>query len=338
MRINPIVNKVLTFIRNNNLLEENDFCLLGISGGTDSVSLLDIFNNLHDIWEINIGIAHVNYNLRGDFSIEEENYVRQLSIYYNVPFYSISLNLTNILKNKKGSLEEIARNIRLNFFEETAQKNGYKKIVLAHNANDQAETVLMKLIRGSVSGLKGIETKRVISPGNSDIFLIRPLLCLSRNEIENYCKSQSLIVKNDLSNFDDDFTRNRIRKYLLPIILDENPKFLEIINQTSAVFSQEDKFIEKIAYGIFEDSLISSDNNKLVFSNKINNYDDFLQRRIINIAYKEITGKINGLSFKNLEAIKNCIHKGISKKLIELPNKILFTKNKDHLIFFKDEK
>ncbi len=334
MQIPPLLNKVLSFITKNNLIEDNDQTLLGVSGGPDSVALLNIFYQLKNILKITIGVAHVNYNLRKDASIEEELYVKKISEKYQLPFYNLSLNLKELPKN--GSLEDNARNIRYDFFENVALKNNYNKLVLAHNANDQAETILMKFIRGAVSGLKGIESKREFSLKNKELILVRPLLCLSRNEIELYCQEQNLSPKTDLSNFEDIYTRNRIRNKLIPLIIAENPNFLEVAEQTSIVLNQEDKYLQNIARDVFTKAFIKKDSDKIILSYAVfKNFEDCIQRRVIKIAYQELTQNTKSFSYKNLEAIRECITKNISKKVIGLPDNYFFTKEKEHLIFYR---
>jgi tRNA(Ile)-lysidine synthase len=331
MQISPIINKVLSFITKNTLIEEKDICLLGVSGGPDSVALLDIFFQLKNILKITVGIAHVNYNLRGQASTDEENYVRELSEKYEIPFFNLSIDLNSI--PEKGSLEDKARNIRYEFFEKISLENNYNKIILGHNANDQAETILMKLIRGSVSGLKGIQAKREFSINNK-VSLVRPLLGLSRIEIEDYCRKQKLSPKTDFSNFENIYTRNRIRNNILPLFIAENSNFLETVEQTSIVLSEEDKYLQQIAHEAFNSAFIKKDSEKVILSSSVfKSFESFLQRRVIKIAYELLTGDTKSFSYKNLEAIRECISEGISKKVIGLPNDYFFTKDRNYLVF-----
>lgn len=336
MQISPTVNKVITFIYKNNLIEKNDNCLLAISGGVDSTSLFHIFLNVQKILKIKLGIAHINYNLRGEDSHKDEEYVKNLCEINKIPLYSKSINLKKILETEKISLEEKARNIRYDFFEEIANNNNFNKIILAHNSNDQTETILFKMIRGSISGLSGMETIRNYSK-NNNLKIVRPLLCLTRFEIEEYCKKNNLTPRIDLSNYENDYTRNRIRNKILPLILEENPNFLEITSQMSSVLEEENKFLDKIAKENYFKIFVSKDENKIILSDKgLKTFDVCLQRRIIRIAYEELTKDINFLTYKHLVAIQETIQKSESGKIIELPNNYYFIKDKLYLIFYKD--
>lgn len=336
MQLNPENNKLLTFILKNNLLAKNDRCLVAVSGGTDSVALLDLLFKLRKLLKIQLAVAHVNYNLREQASIDEEEYVKSLAELYQIPFYCCSLELKKILQTKKGSLEDIARNIRYQFFEKISKENNFHKIALAHNANDQAETVLMKLIRGAAGGLKGMETKRTFSIKNQNLQIIRPLLCFGRAETEEYCKQNNLEPKTDLSNFEDIYTRNRIRNKILPLLISENPNFLEAVQQTSNVLSQEDKYLTDIAKKIYHNSLVFSDQSKVILSHSsLKSCEEFLLRRVFKAAFEKLSNDLKSLSYKHLEAIREILENGISQKIIELPENYFFTKDRDYLIFHK---
>lgn len=333
-KVLPIINQVLEHSYKNKLFNEGDFCLIGVSGGFDSVSLLNILIEIQPILKIKLAIAHVNYNLRGKASLEEELYVKILAEKYELPFYSLSINLNEMLIEKKASLEDLAREVRYSFFEKVALEHNYNKIALAHNANDQVETVLMKLIRGSVSGLKGIQAKRVFSLTNKKLHVIRPILTLPRKEIEAYCLQKKLEPKTDLSNFENNYTRNRIRNIILPSLLKENPNFMEIIENTSKVISEEDDFLQEIADKVYLLSIITQLNNRIILShNKIKEEPYLIQRRIFKTAFQDLTQGQSSFSFKNLSAINNCIDKNTSNKTIELQNNYYFTKDRDYLIF-----
>jgi len=336
MQISPILNKTLTFIYKNNLIKKNDNCLLAISGGIDSTALFYIFLKLQRLLKIKLAVAHINYNLRGDDSLKDEEFVKSLCETNNIQLYSKSINLKEILKTDKGSLEDKARNIRYKFFEEIANREGFNKIVLAHNSNDQAETIIFRMMRGSISGLSGMEIERDYSKENNNLKIIRPILCLKRSEIDEYCKTNNLSPRIDLSNYENEYARNRIRNKILPLILEENPNFLEISSQMSNVLEQENIFLDNIAKETYLKTIISKDENKIILSyKKLKEFSECLQRRIIRLAYEELAQDINFLTYKHLFAIQENIQKSESGKVIELPDNYYFIKDKDYLIFYK---
>lgn len=333
-----VINKVINFIKNKELLSIDDNCLLAVSGGFDSTVLIDIISKIKNLFKINsLSIAHINYNLRGEDSINDQIFVEKLCQKYNFKNYTLNINLNSYLASmtKADSLENVARQLRYEFFEKIAQENNYNKIILAHNANDNAETVLLKLIRGTVSGIKGIESQRDFSQNNS-IKIIRPLLCLSRDEIEIFAQENNLNPRSDLSNLENDYTRNRIRNNFLPFILKENPNFLESISQTGEVFNKEDKYLDKLANKIIFQSLISSKDNQIIISyNQLMKNDDEILGRVIKNIFFKLRKDKKSFSYKNIEAIKSNLKNQTSKKIIELPDNYFFLKDRDYLIFSK---
>lgn len=328
--LNPVSKTVFTFIQKKNLIQENDNCLIAVSGGADSVSALDLIYKLKTLLKINsLAIAHINYNLRGDFSIQEALYVKNLAEQYQIPFYLKEVNLLDTT-----SIENTARNIRYDFFEEIAKKHHYNKIIVAHNANDHAETVLIKLIKGTVTGLKGIEASRAFSMTNKNLKIIRPLLCLSRPEIEAYCQEMSLEYKTDLSNFENDYTRNRVRNTILPLIFNENPNFLSSIQKMTTVFSEEEDFIKKRVVEIYKKSIVKLESNLLILDEKeilIN--PDAIIRRIIKYAYEQLLQNTKLITYNRLDEIVTNIRKNISAKVIELGDDLFFVKDRNYLVF-----
>ena len=246
-------DKVLNIINKYNMVNENDKIVVGVSGGPDSVSLLYILYNLQKKLNIKIYVAHINHMIRKEAD-EESEYVRKICEKLNVEFYIKKVDVQNEAKRLKIGTEEAGRNIRYSFFEEIAQKVGANKIATAHNSNDNAETVLMNIIRGtSVSGLKGIEKVR-------EGKYIRPLIECSRQEIEEYCEINNLHPKYDLSNNENIYTRNKIRNLLIPYLQKEfNPSIVDGINRLSSIAAEEEQFINKIVENEYSRLLITAD-------------------------------------------------------------------------------
>ena len=199
-----MIEKVKDTIKKYNLIEENDKILVGVSGGPDSMALLKALQSLG----YNICVAHINHGLRENAIIDEE-YVLNYCEKNNIPCYVKRVNLKENLENM--SPEEAGRKIRYEFFDEILKQENCSKIATAHNSNDNAETVIMNMLRGSgLSGLKGIEAKR-----NN---IIRPLIKISRKEITNYCSENNIEPRHDESNDEAIFTRNKIRIEQLPVL------------------------------------------------------------------------------------------------------------------------
>ena len=227
-----MIEEVLKTIEQYNLIEDGDKIVLAVSGGPDSIAMLDILNKLRknsnteekkvkekhngrnrkiNKIDFQICVAHVNHMIREEAK-EDEKYVKNYCEKNGIEFYSKSIDVQKIANNNKIGTEEAGRFVRYEFFDEILEKTKSNKIAIAHNMNDKVETVLMNIIRGAGSlGLKGIEPKR-------DNKYIRPLIETERKDIEEYCNINKLEPKFDESNNDNTYTRNKVRNILNPFI------------------------------------------------------------------------------------------------------------------------
>ena len=232
--------KILKTIKKYNLIKDGDKIVVGVSGGPDSITLLDLLLKLknQNIIKFDIVVCHINHMIREEATSDEE-YVKEYCNKHNIECFVKRAEVEEIAKQNKMGTEETGRKIRYDFFYEILEKTKSNKIATAHNANDNAETVLMNLIRGcGTSGLKGIEA--------NNKQLIRPLIECSRKEIEEYCKQNNLNPRIDKTNFENDYTRNKIRNMLIPYIQENfNPNIIEGINRLSSLSKQENDYLEK---------------------------------------------------------------------------------------------
>ena len=191
---------VLKTIEKYNLINANDKIVLGVSGGPDSLFMLNILNNLKETLHIKLVVAHINHMIR-DEADSEEQFVKAFCEKINVEFYSKRIEVEKYANNNKIGLEEAGRKIRYEFFEEICEQTGSNKIAVAHNKNDKVETIIMHILRGSgISGLQGIQPQT-----NNKI--IRPIIEIERKDIEKYCEEKNLEPRIDQSNFDNSYTR-----------------------------------------------------------------------------------------------------------------------------------
>ena len=235
-----IEKEVLSTIKKYNMIKEGDKVVIGVSGGPDSITLLNVLNKFKEKLNIKIYVAHINHSIRKEAD-EETEYVREFCKKKGVEFFFKKIDVEQEAKKLKIGTEEAGRNIRYAFFEEVAKKVGANKIATAHNSNDNAETVLMNIIRGtSISGLKGIEKMR-------DNKFIRPLIETTRDKIEEYCKIENLNPRYDKSNKENVYTRNKVRNLLIPYIQKEfNPNIIEGINRLSNIATEEERFLNSL--------------------------------------------------------------------------------------------
>ena len=234
-----MIHKFKDFIAKENLFEPNQKVLLAVSGGLDSVAMTYLFKEAG----FNFGIAHCNFNLRGQDSIDDEIFVKKLSKKLEVAYFSKSFDTEKIASKNKQSIQIIARELRYTWFDKILKSTDYQCVATAHHLNDSIETVLYNFTKGSgIRGLHGILSKN----GN----IIRPLLFATRVEIENYAKAANIPYQTDASNASDKYSRNRIRHHVIPILQSINPSFektvsenIERLKETEAIF---DTAIERI--------------------------------------------------------------------------------------------
>lgn len=216
--------KFIEFIETEELIQKNDKILVAFSGGPDSVALGRLLMGIKDFYGLDLGFCHINHNLRGEESDGDEEFCRDFSQKHKFDFFALRADVLGYAKDKKIGLEEAGREIRYEFLQETAKKNSYNKIALAHNLDDNVETFLFRLMRGTgIQGLKGIPVKR----DN----IIRPILFMKKLEILSFLKEINQDYKVDSSNNENVYTRNKIRLELIPYIEKEfNPRFKDNIS------------------------------------------------------------------------------------------------------------
>lgn len=231
-----MLTSIKSTIREFDMLKSGDKVIIALSGGADSVCLLHTMNNLKQELDIILEACHVNHNLRGIESDGDEAFVRKLCESANIPLNVRSVDV-NALKEKHQSTEECARNVRYAFFDEIGNN---AKIATAHTINDNAETVLLNLVRGTaLKGLCGIPPVR----GN----IIRPLINISRKMIEEYCARNNIDFVTDKSNFSDDYTRNKLRINVIPLLEKINPSLCFGINRMCRALREDEAFFNAIA-------------------------------------------------------------------------------------------
>lgn len=219
-----VTDKFLDTVAKYRMFENTDAIVVGFSGGADSVCLLHVLNCFKDRFGYKIKAVHINHGIRGDEAKRDEDFAKDFCSNLNILFDVFSFNCVEEAKRNKESVEECGRRLRYMAFNSSCEKNS--KIATAHNANDNAETVIFNIARGTtVKGLSGIPFVR----DN----IIRPLLNCSRTEIEGYCKENNLNFVTDSTNLSVDYTRNKIRHKILPIIEEINPSFTDAFSSLS---------------------------------------------------------------------------------------------------------
>ncbi len=320
--------QVIDTIKKYKLIKENDSIVIGVSGGPDSICLLHILNEIKNELNFKIYVAHINHMIREEAD-EETEYVKEFCKNLGIECYIKRIDVVEIANNLKRGTEETGRQIRYEFFNEILEKTNSNKIATAHNNNDKVETILMNILRGSgTSGLKGIEAIR-------DNMYIRPLINTSREEIEEYCKTNKLEPRIDKSNNENIYTRNKIRNIVIPYIKQEfNPNIIKTINRLSEVANEENEYLNKVTENEFNKLLLEKANNSYVLNLKdFNKLELVIKRRVILYTINELLSSTTGIEKVNIDDIIELCNNNIGNKYLS-PIKNLKVLVKKGKIFF----
>lgn len=304
--------EVLKFIRKYNMYSPGDKVLLGISGGRDSMVMLDIMYKLKDILKIEIGVAHFNHSLRKEADSEEE-FVKNETLKRKLPFYSKKEDVKGYAKEHKIGIEEAARTLRYSYFKRILEKENYNKIAIAHYSRDLSETVVYRLIKGT--GIYGIGG---LLPINENV--TRPILILNFENLEKYVTINNVNYVIDQSNFDTKYTRNKIRHKILPYFKEINEEYENAIFRFAEITWEYRQFVENIF-----NYRVEIDKNKHILFLK----NDFIDNEILRLVFL----KLNKLppSKEETEKLLKMKSKGIRKI-----NGLIIIKNKDKLEISKE--
>ena len=316
--------KVIETIKKYNLIESGDKIVLGVSGGPDSISMLNILKEIKNEFQFEIYVAHINHMIRAE-AVEDEKYVQDYCTKNNIECFIKRIDVQEIANTKKIGTEEAGRKVRYDFFEEVMQKVGANKIGIAHNKNDKIETIIMNLLRGSgLSGLKGIEPIR-------DNKYIRPLIECGRQEIEQYCEENKLQPRIDKTNFENEYTRNKIRNIVIPYVQKEfNPNIIKTLDRLAQVATEESDFVELQTQKSYEKILVERTEKQITLKLKeFNQQEKVIKNRIILLAVKELMGSTQGIEKIHIEDIIKLCDNNVGNKFLT-PNKNLkvLVKNK----------
>lgn len=302
-----MLKKVISYIEKNKILQDRDSVLLGVSGGADSVCMLHVLYSLREKYHLKLYVVHVNHGIRGSEAKRDADFVEQMAENLQIPFRVVTANIPEMAKEQKLSEEEAGRIFRYNTFEQVANEVGANKIAVAHNLNDNSETVLFNLFRGSrLKGLTGI------SPMRGQI--IRPLLCCSRNEIEQYLQEKNLSYCTDSTNKETDYSRNRIRLKLMPYIKENiNQKAEYNIVNAAENLSQVYEYIYGEAQRAYK--IHVKDN---VLLNSAENLNVVILQEVVRMWILENTGRLKDIKANHVNIVIGLLSNQVSKKS-ELP-------------------
>lgn len=319
--------KVKNFIINNKMLAPGDHVVVGVSGGADSVCLLDILCRLSKEYNIKITVVHVNHMIRGEEADSDEAYVKELCEKNNVGFVSVHKDIPQIAIDNKESLELSGRRARYEAFESIKEAD---KIAVAHHGDDQAETVLFNIFRGS--SLKGAGGIRPVRDK-----IIRPLMCVSRNDIEQYLAERKLEFCTDSTNNQLDYTRNKMRNVIIPYVKENiNREVVNSINELAADMQECYDYILEQAKCVYQRCTQRESGLRVCVSELINE-PDIIRRQVLMMAVDEITGSLKDITRKHIQSVDGLLFKDVSK-MVDLPGGLQVVRRYESLEFkFNEE-
>jgi tRNA(Ile)-lysidine synthase len=345
-------SKVQDFIHHHQLLLPHETIIVAVSGGADSVCMLHLLTRLQEHFNLHLHIAHFNHQLRAAESEADSQYVKELAEQFNIP---VTLGSGDVLAHQVSrncTLEEAARELRYMFFYEVAKKVGAKKIAIGHTLDDNVETIIMHILRGTgLSGLKGMSPcsplpyikdtpplfNNSVGQRQHDLSIVRPLLDVTRDETMYYCQKYQFAPRIDSSNLSLSFYRNRIRLELIPLLKQYNPG-LELSLLRLADMAQADiNFIEIQSIQALMNVSQLKDGKILLNRAKTKDLPVAIQRQVIRLAIAGIRGNLKDISLDHIESIRGLLSKPVGKEF-SLPYSLTCYGEYDYIVITNAEK
>jgi tRNA(Ile)-lysidine synthase len=342
-------SKVSDFIQRYSLIPRKEIVVVGVSGGADSVCLLHVLAKWRKELGIKLHIAHLNHQLRGVESEADAEYVSNLVDSLGIPITIDRQDVAAYRTERNCSIEEAARELRYAFLARIAREVGAHRIAVGHTRDDQVETILMHLLRGTgITGLCGLapcspiaydsqgtslraEALSIAKGQRSNLLVIRPLLDITREETASYCQEHQLEPRIDSSNLSPSFFRNRLRLHLLPLLRQYNPSIDQALLRLADIAKEDNAFIEQQASGVW-DEVARQENNTIYLDKKqIAGLPIALQRHLLRAAVTKLAGDVRDIEANHIEAARSLLNKPASKR-ISLPHGLICQGGYDELV------
>jgi tRNA(Ile)-lysidine synthase len=310
-------SRVLNFIGKHSLIPTGETVVVGVSGGADSVCLLNLLTKWQQRLGMKVHAAHLNHQLRGAEAEADARYVVYLAGSLDVPITSDARDVNAYRRDRNCSLEEAARELRYDFLATVAKNVGSRLIAVGHTRDDQVETILLHILRGAgTAGLCGLKPRL---PLVSSIWVIRPLLEVTREETTSYCQQHQLEPRSDSSNLSLSFLRNRLRLELLPLLRKYNPSIDRALLCLAEIADGDVSFIEQQALQLWDK--VAREEGRVVYLDKerVARSPVALQRRLIRLAITRILGNARDIEANHVEAIRNLLTSSRGKS-VSLPH------------------
>lgn len=318
-------------IKQQHIIKPHDCLVVGLSGGPDSVCLLHALSQLKKTMPLTLYAAHLNHNLRGMDANQDAGFAMAFSKQLGIHCIVKSEQVEEVAKREKLSIEAAARQCRYNFLEEVANKIGADKIAVAHHLNDQAETLLLHLLRGSgLTGLVGMVQQRER--------IIRPLLKIRREEILRYCEEHQLTYCHDATNDEPVVMRNRVRLELIPLMETYNPEVVKALGRTAALLERDEEALNTLSEEAW--AQCSRQDQKDTFeTHSLKNLPDAILSRVIRRIWRSQTETNHTLQLVHVEQVMKAVRTSLGEKHFQLPGGVTLTVTREELVCrgIKDE-
>lgn len=328
MMIRQIENKVKRYIEKYNLIEKGNHIVVGVSGGADSMMLLHFLSKYKEYYEITLQVAHIHHGVRIE-AIEDAHYVESKCLEWGIPFNIHYCDVKAIASAKGITEEEAGRLERYNFFISLTKQDD--KIATAHNRNDQAETMIMRFVRGTdIRGLGGIPPRR----DN----IIRPLLDLERSEIEYYCDINKIQFKDDQTNFMPIYTRNKIRLECIPYIQrNMNANIINTLADHSELYREEEEFLQDYIEEVFKQTVCLETDKMAIDINKIIGEKVYVQKKLLLYSLGQLVGQTKDITLVHIQKLLELLQMQSGKR-VSLPYNLTALRQYDNIIVLRDHK
>jgi tRNA(Ile)-lysidine synthase len=323
-----LIARVRSTIRRYGMLNPGDKVVVAVSGGPDSVLLLRALLTLREEFSLGLHVAHVNHQLRGTESARDEAFVTDLALSLGLPISRCRVNVRQRAREEGLSLEDASRRARYEFLGAVARKFRARKIATGHTASDQAETVLLRLLRGAGgTGLAGIPPVR-------EGKIIRPLIDLGGTEVREFLHREGIAFRRDSSNTQQDVLRNRVRLHLIPLLEKEfNPKIQQALARTARLLSEDDATLGRAAVQALRRAVRRRSSGQLALAlPSLLKYNQSTQSRILREALRDLRGDILGLGFRHIDALLGLAGSGRTGAKTSLPGGVVASRGYGELV------
>lgn len=325
------LTKFHEFCRRKRLIEERNKLIAAVSGGVDSVVLLDLLAKEQDAFGLSVIVAHFNFQLRGAESDDDEAFVSARARHYGFELYVERADTASYAASKKIGIQEAARLLRYEFFDKLLLSSGFDRIATAHNADDNAETILLNTFRGAgVAGLSGIPVYR------ADRRIIRPLLFAERKDIEAYAAAEHLAYRTDSSNATDAYTRNFIRHAIVPLVRERiNPDVVTTLSRSADLFRELEAYLKFTARASYELVVVKDSTLELQLSiPRLRSNPTLIQQYIIMLAAEQFANrKLESDQVHNILDLTD----GLTGSWVPIDKEHMVFRDRDHLVFRRQE-